>query len=285
MRMAKIKSKVSLRHALEHNTRTKVPENANPERLELNESPISLDQSIELYDAKLPKKVRKNAVHAVEVVLTASPEWFDIASNEDAKAFTHASIKWCSKIFGADNILSVCLHRDEKTPHLHVIAMPLVDGKLNAKELIGGTKHRMAHFQDDFYKDVGAKLGLDRGIVRAGTKHTKPKELGRILAEKIKAVEAELEALKAERDAIAAERKALEKDKKDFAKDVEQGLGDNLRSVFHKWKLTVDDSVLFWKAVQKVFKEFQSSRSLEGQNKPTAHQKELGLDKPQDKSL
>jgi len=191
MRMEKIKSGVALGGALRHNTREVMPKNADPELSQYNYCPFSTEESLKRFKGILPEKVRKNAVIAIETVITASPEWFEKATSAERKEFFGQSEDWVRKFFGNENVLNVAIHRDEKTPHMHVIAMPIVDGKLNAKALIGGTKYRMRDLQDDFYASLSEKLGLDRGISReiTGTKHRKPKELLAVLEEKNKALD------------------------------------------------------------------------------------------------
>lgn len=273
MRTAKIKSKVALHHALDHNTRARHPENADPEKAEFNQIDHTTEDALKLYEAKLPKKVRKNAVHAVEFIMTASSEWYETSKGSTVEKWYKAAEKWCESVMGKGNIISFTLHMDEATPHIHAIGVPLVDGKLNAKAILGGTKYRMKELQDDYFEQVGKAAGQARGISNTGRKHTNSKELGRLIAQ----VKEELEALK-------AERAQLTQDKKAFALAVKAGLGEGIREQFTKWKIAVEDAPLFWKAVQKTFKEFKAIQALEGQKRPTAHQNELGLDKPQDKS-
>ena len=42
------------------------------------------------------------------------------------------------RTFGAENIVSIVLHTDESTPHVHVVFTPIVEGKLQSKAWIGG---------------------------------------------------------------------------------------------------------------------------------------------------
>lgn len=46
--------------------------------------------------------------------------------------------EWAEKEFGADNIVSVEIHTDESTPHLHLIVTPVHQGKLQAKQWCNG---------------------------------------------------------------------------------------------------------------------------------------------------
>src|SRR5699024_11522938 len=67
------------------------------------------------------------------------------------------------------------LHRDEKTPHLHVVTVPLTqDGRLSAKEIMGNRK--AMQLRQERYADARQAFGLQRGIRNTGTKHESAKE-------------------------------------------------------------------------------------------------------------
>jgi len=188
IRIAKIKSAVSLQNASKHNTREKVPKNALPERLKANQIEVckTTKQVMDLYNKKIPEKVRKNAVHALEFIITASHDY-----QGDWGKYFDDSVNWLEKNFGGKgNLLQIAMHGDEKTPHLHVLLMPLLDGKLNAKHYIGGHRDRMIDLQDSFWEEVGKKNGLNRGVEKQAskTKHnasTLKHEFKNLEAEKI----------------------------------------------------------------------------------------------------
>jgi len=127
------------------------------------------------------QKIRKNAVLGVEVLLTASPEYFrpecpkkaGYYDEERLKAFRDVAEKFISEHF--PHAVSVVLHLDESTPHYHIIDIPLDEkGKLNAREKYGGAK-KLSEWQD---KVAAAfeNVGLDRGIKKSKAKHVKIKE-------------------------------------------------------------------------------------------------------------
>jgi len=166
MRMAKVKSRAGLVGRLKHNTREFLTPNVDHGRSGQNW--VSAGDAVEVmarYSQLLPDKVRKNAVHAVELVMTASPDfsgsWEDYLKNCD---------RWACRLFGKENLLHVAHHFDETTPHTQIIFMPLKDGKLNAKHFIGGTRDRMSELQDDFYQKVGYPAGLERGVSKSKTR-------------------------------------------------------------------------------------------------------------------
>jgi hypothetical protein len=170
-RSAKLKSRVSLVRALQHNTRDREPPNADPARARLNDLDRSTAAALARYDELLPKKVRKNAVHAVEFVVSLSPEDAKRLGKLDTRLYLTEAQAWIEKRMGGKkSTLLAAQHHDEATPHLHLLVMPLVDGKLNARELIGGSRNVMREWQTAIAKEVGARYGLARGIPREETK-------------------------------------------------------------------------------------------------------------------
>lgn len=126
---------------------------------------------------------RKDSVLAVEILLTASPDYFDDASK--TKQFANAALAFCRDEFGSDNVVSAVLHTDESTPHLHIHVVPIDETprkrgpnvRLNAKKWFGG-KQKMSKLQDRCYHHIRYKSAcyLERGIRGSTAKHTTIKE-------------------------------------------------------------------------------------------------------------
>ena len=85
------------------------------------------------------QKIRKNAVYAVEGVMSASPAYFRPDSPERyghyeparLEAWTDASMNWLREKYG-DRVISAVLPLDEATMHLQFLILPLEDkGRLN----------------------------------------------------------------------------------------------------------------------------------------------------------
>ncbi len=126
--------------------------------------------------------IRKDAVLCVEILLTASPEYFrpddqGRAGKWDAaqlSAWKQANHQWLSERFG-DRIVRAELHLDEATPQIHAYLVPLDQkGKLNCKSIFGG-REKLSKFQDS-YAQAMAPLGLERGIKGSRATHTQVKE-------------------------------------------------------------------------------------------------------------
>jgi len=180
MRMEKIKSVSALAFALQHDNRDRIPVNADPEKTPENRSMWSTDDSLKRHHELLKEaakntksgKIRSNAVHAVELIFTASSDW-----EGDWDKYLRAANNWAANLFGGEkNCIHASFHVDERTKHSHIIFTPIKDGKLNAKAFIGGSRDRMIALQTDFWEKVGRPHGLDRGTPAKITK-AKNKEL------------------------------------------------------------------------------------------------------------
>lgn len=107
------------------------------------------------------RKLRKDAVMGLEFVFSLLP-----GHTLDDRAYFTACADWAGAAFGgAHNILSVDIHRDEAAPHCHVLLLPLVDGRMDGSNLIGGKQKLMA-LQKDFHAKVAARYGLSKAPAR-----------------------------------------------------------------------------------------------------------------------
>lgn len=162
----------SVAASMQHCYRERETHNADQERTPDNQhlGAKSTDEAMGKLRALLPEKRRKDAVLAVEYVMTASPEWFEKATPEQEKAFFQRSLQWLADKYGADRIVTASIHRDEATPHLSAFVVPLTqDKRLSAKEFIG-SRDKMRADQTS-YAGCVADLGLERGIEGSKATH------------------------------------------------------------------------------------------------------------------
>ena len=117
-----------------------------------------------------PQPRRPDAVLAVEVVLSVSPEFFrperpweaGTYDPERLAAWRDASMAWLRGRYG-DNLVSAVLHLDEATPHIQAVFVPLTaDHRLSAKVVVGGPDE-LRRFQDSVGEAM-APLGIQRGM-------------------------------------------------------------------------------------------------------------------------
>ena len=179
LRVGKIKTKGHLGAALGHNFRERDTPNADLDRKGDNlvlKGPGTGRGVMEAWDDRAPEKVRKNAVHALEYFVGGSPEKIHAMSREDQDAYFRRALDWLEKRHGAENVLSAVIHRDETTPHMQALVIPLDErGKLNARELVGG-KAKLSQMQTEFAREVGQPFGFERGQERSRATHQTIKE-------------------------------------------------------------------------------------------------------------
>lgn len=156
---------------------------ADPERTHLNRDLLDNEYSkMKMADAinsringgyKGKKAIRKDAVKFIPMVMTGSPNEMKaiFSDNTKANAWVKKNYDFACKEFGKENIVRVTLHLDEKTPHLHIVAVPLTqDGRLSAKEVFGDVK-KLSERQDR-YSEAMSEFGLQRGIKGSKAVHT-----------------------------------------------------------------------------------------------------------------
>ncbi len=164
-----------------HNERTRDTPNADPARAHLNEQLVgSGDTYADVQDridaAGIKRKIREGQHRAVEYMLSTSPGHFDPADRETAKAWAERSIDWARQRHGAENVVSAHLHMDEKTPHLHIMVVPITpDNRLSAKDFFNG-KAKLREMHDSYHAAVAA-FGLERGERGSKRQHVPMQQL------------------------------------------------------------------------------------------------------------
>lgn len=168
VRHVKHKSLGTVAAAAAHTMRRRPTPNADPTRPP-PEVWVGSSSPAEDVRARLPEKRRKNAVLALEYVLTASPEFFAVADPADWRNYLRGQLGMLQAYFDERNVVSAVLHLDEKTPHLSVMIVPLLDGKLNARAFVG-TREACSVLQD-LAGEVGRDHGLARGLKGSKARH------------------------------------------------------------------------------------------------------------------
>lgn len=173
MRCDKLAYMGNVAASLQHCFRERETHNANSKRTHLNvhTAADSVDAAMGRLRALLPPKRRKDAVLAVEYMMSASPEWWKSASQVQQKDFFVQARDWIVEKYGADRVIVSTEHHDETTPHLSVFVVPLTqDGRLSAKEFVGN-RQKLTADQTSFAKKVG-HLGLERGVEGSKATHS-----------------------------------------------------------------------------------------------------------------
>lgn len=157
-----------------HNARLTPCYNANPnipnQRISFSKEMKELESKTfkEIFDERTKgQKIRKNAVYAIEIVMTFSP---GAISEEQLPAWRNKSLEWAVSLLGKENVIDCVLHRDEATDHIHITAIPIDEkGRLNAKAFLNGNGRTFSRFQDEYAAAV-AEFGLKRGKDKTQTK-------------------------------------------------------------------------------------------------------------------
>lgn len=150
------------------------------------------------------RKVRKDAVKLVEGIVTASPEFFELADDDKVREFFDDAYRFCCDEFGESNMVHFTVHMDEETPHAHFGFVPLRDGKLSWKEFFPN-KMALGKMQDRFYGRVGALYGLSRGEKRGdGEPVKRHKSVAEYKAENLR-IQAELDEKTKQLESVTAE--------------------------------------------------------------------------------
>jgi len=194
IRIAKIKTKGAAQGKTKHNYRLMDTPNADPERTAtLNQELVNTDRldywslaeaRIEEGIAKTargkPRTVREDQVRAVEIVLTASPDWFKRGEDRQAKdvrgsQWVADNLDFLKNKYGEKNVVSFTLHQDETTPHIHAVVIPLTEkGRLSADTLFN--PETLTQLQTD-YAQAMAPHGLERGVEGSRRQHQDMKQV------------------------------------------------------------------------------------------------------------
>jgi len=234
-----------------HNARTKpldhtVPGAPRPRHL------IGSDNLVKDVKAQLrrlnidPDHMRKNGVIAYEAILTASSDFFDRGTETEQRdrldEWTQAQVAWAKDRYGIHRIASMVLHVDEKTPHVHLVLVPL-DVKVDKRRadrairwsLVGRMISGPGQFDEaqDVYAAAMAPFGLVRGTRGSGRKHEPvPVYLAR-MAGKEREVDAARTAIVAETAALTVQRQRNVQDR--------QGIEIAMVRLEHGWHDLVVD--------------------------------------------
>ena len=124
-------------------------------------------------------RVRKDSVTAVEVLITASPEFFNGKKPREVKEFFDHALDFMKAKQDAATYISAAVHVDEKPPHMHLIFVPLTpDNRLSAKTIIGNRK-KLTQWQDAFHAHMVKKYpDFERGesVSSTGRVHLPPRQ-------------------------------------------------------------------------------------------------------------
>lgn len=170
LRIKKLKMPQVVRIASEHNKRVRFQ--SHPVALRSTRSGQSGESGNEcLYGPATPEEVadharqlmeksgvarlRKDAVRAIEIMISLSSGH----SINDRDFFVDSMYWFAERLGGRENLISADLHRDESNDHVHLLIVPLVGGRMNGSQLLGG-KGKFRGHKSDFDHEVCRRHGL-----------------------------------------------------------------------------------------------------------------------------
>lgn len=185
MRFAKYKGP-EITNIEAHNERRKERYASNPD-IDLSRSKhnFHLIEPPQRYRAEAERQIsaarcrtRKDSVRVVEVLFTATPEFFQGKKLPEIRQYFEEALRFFVQYQSRETIISAVVHMDEKTAHMHLSFVPLTpDGRLSAKEIVGNKK-KLTWWQDKFWEHMVQKYpDLERGesSSQTGRDHIPPR--------------------------------------------------------------------------------------------------------------
>lgn len=162
LRFKKIKSNEGLRGATSHQYRFNLDTpNADSDKLKYNyrlfgTNNITADVNKKL--STLSKSIRKNAVLAMDGIISLSPEYFDDdnkiiegRTNKKLSLFINGAMGYLKNEFG-DNLINAVIHLDETSPHIHFTITPIQNGRLNCRDMFN--RDGLKKYQRNYYQSM-----------------------------------------------------------------------------------------------------------------------------------
>ncbi|MFC4160405.1 plasmid recombination protein [Chitinimonas lacunae] len=155
--------------AARHNLRELQAELGATSHIDVNKTPLNMvlagpetatevnAQARQLLQDAGITKLRKNAVRMVEVLISLPPR-----TTVPLREFFMKGLEWIRSFFGVP-VLSAIVHLDEGAPHMHVLLLPLKDGRMIGSDLIGG-RQSLRFMQDNFHEVVAKSYGFSRPV-------------------------------------------------------------------------------------------------------------------------
>lgn len=251
-----------------HIERTVAPKNADANRTHLNREMITFPDGVtnrteaiqhRLETAGLQRKIGKNQVRAIRILLTGSPDDMKrIEQGGNLDKWCSDNLDWLRKTYGAENIVSAVLHLDETTPHIHATMIPIVTGerrKAKMEQTVGKKKYRkkstdtsrlcaddvmsrvrLKEYQNSYAEQM-AKYGLERGVDGSEAKHVTTSQYYRDMLTQSESVQTNIKQLfeqkqQAEQELFSVKAEIKKEKFKNSAADVGSTLLDGVGSLF-----------------------------------------------------
>lgn len=159
-----------MQHAFREQETPNADKEKTPDNTHIGAS--NVDEAMRAFKDRLPEKYRKDAVLAIEYLVTGSPEGMKAKTREQQDAYFDDALNWIRERHGEENVVYAGIHRDEVTPHMYAYVVPRVADKLNCRAFLGGST-ALSNMQTEFADQIGKRHDLERGIKGSKEHHTK----------------------------------------------------------------------------------------------------------------
>lgn len=245
-----------------HIERTVAPKNADANRTLLNREMITSPDGVtnrteaiqyRLETAGLQRKIGKNQVRAVRILLMGSPDDMKrIEQTGKLDNWSRDNLDWLKKTYRVENIVSAVVHLDETTPHIHATMIPIVTGerrKAKAEQASCEKKKkyrkkstdtarlcaddvmsrvRLKEYQNSYAEQM-AKYGLQRGVDGSEAKHVATSQYYRDLLSQSESVQENITRLLEQKELAEQELSSVKADiKKEKLKNSAADVGATL---------------------------------------------------------
>ncbi len=115
-------------------------------------------------DLLLVKAVRKDAVHLCGLIVSSDKAFFERLTPEESRRFFEESKAFLTDFVSRENVVSAMVHMDEKTPHMHLLHVPVTpDDRLNANSIY--TRSSLKKLQTDLPRYLQSRgFDIQRGV-------------------------------------------------------------------------------------------------------------------------
>ena len=281
-----------------HIERTIAPKNADANRTHLNREMVTFPDGVSnrteaiqhrLETAGLQRKIGKNQVRAIRILLTGSPDDMKrIEQGGNLDKWCNDNLDWLYKTYGAKNIVSAVLHLDETTPHIHATMIPIVTGerrKTKTEQAKAKRKYRkkstdtarlcaddvmsrvrLKEYQNSYAEQM-ARYGLQRGVDGSEAKHASASQYYRDLLTQTESVQVNISQLleqkeQAEQELSSAKADIKKEKLKNSAADISSKLIDGISSLLGTPKVakTEIENKKLKTAIQQLYNENKTIR-------------------------
>lgn len=185
LRTKRIKNYTQMSNMFKHNLRQKYANNVDSDKSKNNtvyiDKIMSSSEMQSFYDS-MGVEEKANSTKAIELVLTASPEFFQMATKETIEKWKKAQIDFLQKEYGKKLKFLVC-HEDETSPHFHAV-ISVEETKTHKYKNQKGeffkekTTLNSRHFNRQYlidlqtrYAKANNRYGLSRGMYNSRARH------------------------------------------------------------------------------------------------------------------